>query len=80
MFMSGEELMTSEEIAADFNLPLDVVQEAIAYCQSNPPEIKKDFEREERLMEACGLNDPDYKHGGKFKLIPPEEITRILNS
>ena len=52
MFMSDEEPMTPEQIAADFNLPLEAVQEAIAYCQSDPPEIKKDFEREERLMEA----------------------------
>jgi len=80
MFMSDEEPMTPEQIAADFNLPLEAVQEAIAYCQSDPPEIKQDFEREERLMEACGMNDPDYKYGGKFKMIPPEEITRILNS
>jgi uncharacterized protein (DUF433 family) len=46
MFMSDEEPMTPEQIAADFNLPLEAVQEAIAYCQSDPPEIKKDFERE----------------------------------
>ena len=80
LYMSDEEPMTPEEIAADFSLPLEAVQEAIAYCQSDPPEIKKDFEREERLMEACGMNDPNYKYGGKFKLIPPEEITRILKS
>ena len=80
LFMSDEEPMTPEEIAADFSLPLEAVQEAIAYCQSDPPEIKKDFEREERLMEACGMNDPDYKYGGKFKSIPTEELVRILNS
>ena len=79
-YMSAEEPMTPAEIAADYDLPLEVVEEAIAYCQTDPPEIKEDFEREERLMEACGMNDPDYKYGGKFKLIPPEEITRILNS
>jgi len=80
LYMSDEEPMTPEEIAAEFSLPLEAVQEAIAYCQSDPPEIKKDFEREELLMEACGMNDPDYKYGGKFKLVPPEEITRILKS
>ena len=80
VFMSAEEPMTPEEIAADYNLPLEAVQEAISYCQTDPPEIRKDFEREERLMEACGMNDPDYKYGGKFKLIPAEELTRILNS
>ena len=36
MFMSADEPMTPEEIAAEFNLPLQAVQEAIAYCQANP--------------------------------------------
>jgi hypothetical protein len=36
------------------------VQEAIAYCESNPPEIAQDFAREEALMHATGMNDPDY--------------------
>ena len=80
MFMSAEEPMTPEEIASEFNLPVEAVKEAIAYGQSNPPEIAEDFEREERLMQASGMNDPDYKYGGKFKVVPPEEVTRILNS
>ncbi|MCE9533476.1 MAG: DUF433 domain-containing protein [Planctomycetes bacterium] len=80
MYMSAEEPMTPEEIAADYGLPLEAVQEAIAYCQTEPPEIKKDFEREERLMEASGMNDPDYKNGGKFKVVPTEEFVRIFNS
>jgi uncharacterized protein (DUF433 family) len=80
MYMSAEEPMTPEAIAADYGLPLEAVQEAIAYCQTDPPEIKKDLEREEQLMEASGMNDPDYKHGGRFKMVPPEEIARILNS
>jgi uncharacterized protein (DUF433 family) len=80
MFVSEEEPMTPQQIAAEFNLPIEAVHEAIAYCQADPPEIKKDFEREERLMEASGMNDPDYKYGGKYKKIPPEELARILNS
>src|SRR5438132_9503663 len=80
MFMSAEEPMTPEEIAADYNLPLEAVKEAIAYCQSDPPEIKEDFERTERLMEATGMNDPDYKYGGKYKMLSPEELARILDS
>ena len=80
MYMSAEEPRTPAEIAADYDLPLAAVEEAIAYCQTNPPEIKEDFEREERLMEASGMNDPDYKYGGRFKAVPPEEIVRILNS
>jgi uncharacterized protein (DUF433 family) len=80
LYVSAEERMTPEEIAAEFKLPLEAVKEAIAYCQANPPEIAQDFEREERLMEASGMNDPDYKQGGKFKVVPPEEVARILKS
>jgi uncharacterized protein (DUF433 family) len=80
MFMSAEEPMTPDQIAGEFNLPLDAVKEAIAYCQSKPPEIAQDFQREERLMEASGMKDPDYKFGGKFKIVPPEEVARILKS
>ena len=35
---------------------------------------------EERLMEASGMNDPDYKYGGKFKIVSTEEFARIFNS
>jgi uncharacterized protein (DUF433 family) len=80
MFMSAQEPMTLQEIAVDFNLPLEAVKEAITYCQGKPPEIAQDFEREERLMEASGMNDPDYKHGGKFKIVPPAEVARFLKS
>jgi uncharacterized protein (DUF433 family) len=80
LFMSADGPMPPAEIAAEFNLPLAAVQEAIAYCQCNPPEIAQDFAREERLMQASGMNDPDYKKGGKFKVVPPEEVARILKS
>src|SRR5436190_22731549 len=80
MFMSGDEPMTPEQIASEFNLPTEAVKEAIAYCQGNPPEIAQDFEREERLMHASGIDHPDYKYGGKFRVVPPEEVARILKS
>src|SRR6185437_6453597 len=56
------EARTAEELAADYGLPLEAVQEAIAYCASNPPEIAQDHARGERLMEACGMNHPLYKY------------------
>jgi uncharacterized protein (DUF433 family) len=59
MHMSAEEPMTAVEIAADYDLPLEAVEEAIAYCQTDAPEIREDFEREERIMEATGMNEPD---------------------
>jgi uncharacterized protein (DUF433 family) len=69
--------MTPEEIAADYNLPLEAVQEAIAYCQSNPPEIQQDWAREEAVLEATGMNDPNYWKDGKRRLLTPEEMARL---
>jgi hypothetical protein len=31
-------------------------------------------------MEASGMNDPDYLKGGRFKIVPPAEVARILKS
>ena len=75
--MSAEEPMTPEEVAADYGLPLEAVKEAIAYCQSNPPEIAADFAREEARMEATGMNDPDYKYHANPKLLTAQEIAQL---
>ncbi len=75
-----EEPQTPEEIAADYSLPLEAVREAIAYCESNPPELLADYAREEALMEASGENDPDYKYHPSPKLLSPQEIARIMRS
>ena len=68
---------TAEELAADFNLPIEAVREAIAYCESNPPEIGQDWEMEEALMEATGMNDPNYKYHPYPKILSPEDRARI---
>jgi uncharacterized protein (DUF433 family) len=73
MYLSAEEPMTPAEIAADYDVPCEAVEEAIAYCQTDPPEIREDFEREERITEATGMNDPDYKYGGKYRVLSPQE-------
>jgi uncharacterized protein (DUF433 family) len=77
LYMSAEEPMTDEEIAGEYGLPLAAVKEAIAYCQTNPPEIAEDFMSEERIMNATGMNDPNYKFGGKYKLLSPEERAKL---
>src|SRR6266852_4454660 len=59
------EFYTPRQIADDYSLPLEAVQEAIAYCESNPPEIEADHRGEERLAEASGMNHPDYKWNPK---------------
>jgi uncharacterized protein (DUF433 family) len=76
-FMSEEEPRTVEQIAADYDLPIEVVREAIAYCETNPPEIEADWRAEEALQEAAGMNDPDYRKYGKTRRIPLDEMDRI---
>jgi hypothetical protein len=43
---------TPQELSVDYDLPLGAVEEAIAYCASNPPEIRADWEMEEALVQA----------------------------
>ena len=76
-FMSAEDPQTIEQIAADWDLPVEAVKEAIAYCQSDPPEIRQDFEREEKTLAAKGMLDPDYKYHGRPKVLTPEERARL---
>jgi len=73
----GEDAMTPKEIAADYNLPLEAVLEAIAYCHSSPKEIADDLSAEEAVMEASGMNDPDYKFHAKPRVLSPEEMSRL---
>jgi hypothetical protein len=69
--------MTPEEIAADCDLPLEAVLEAIAYCESKPPEIAEDFAAEEALAEATGMNDPNYKFHPQPRILSPQERSRL---
>jgi hypothetical protein len=74
-YVSDEEPKTPEQIAADWELPIGAVKEAIAYCESNPPEIARDYAAEEALMEASGMNDPNYD--GRPRVLTPQEWARI---
>lgn len=69
--------LTPEEIAGEFGLPVEAVREAIAYCESNPPELAADFAAEEALMDATGMNDPGYKYHPSPKLLSAEEMARL---
>jgi uncharacterized protein (DUF433 family) len=80
LYMTEEGPMTPEEIAANYGLALEAVREAIAYCQGNPPEIADDFRREEALMEATGMHDPNYEYHPSPKRVSPQEKARIFNS
>jgi uncharacterized protein (DUF433 family) len=75
LFMSAEEPMMVEEIAADYDLPVEAVHEAIAYCKSKPLDIELDFLQEEMMVELSGMNRPDYN--GKPKLLTAEDRALI---
>ena len=68
--------MTPEEIAADRNVPLDAVLESIAYCETDPPELARDFALEEALLKARGIRDAAFD--GRLRTLTPEEKTAIL--
>ena len=65
LFVSEEEPRTIEEISLDYNWPVEAVKEAIEYCQSKPAELRLDFQIEQALIEAHGMNDPGYKRDPK---------------
>ena len=73
----GEDARTLEQVAADFQLPLEAVREAIAYCESNPPEIHEDWEREQALIRAIGMDDPAERDNAPPRLLSPQERARI---
>jgi uncharacterized protein (DUF433 family) len=75
--VNDEEPRSIEELARDFNLPVEAVREAIAYCQSNPPEIDEDFRMDEALAKAAGMDDPSYRFHPQPRQLSPEEYARI---
>ena len=75
MTVDGSEPMTPEEVAVEMEVPLEVVREAIAYCESNPEVIAQDHAAEEALMQASGMREPDYR--GKPRLLSPQEMSRL---
>lgn len=75
-----EEPASVDEIAREFDLPVDAVREAITYCESNPPELVDDFEAEEALTEAAGMNEPGYQFHPTPKTLSPQDLARINRS
>jgi len=77
-FMSAEDPMTMEQIAADYELPIEVVREAIAYCEACPQDYQQDWEAEEALEEAYGKKDPEYKKTGRAPRLTLDERDRLF--
>ena len=75
-YSRDDEPMTPEQIASDRKLPLEAVLEAIAYCESDPPELERDYALEDALLDARGINDPNFD--GRLRTLTPEEKVVIL--
>src|SRR6187401_775994 len=56
-----KEPRTPEQLAADWEIPVEALLEAIEYCESDPPELHEDQRTTNRLAEAIGMNDPAVK-------------------
>lgn len=54
----GEDPRTAEEVARDFDLPLEAVQEAIHYCEHNEEFLRQEREREEAEWRAFEKKHP----------------------
>ena len=76
-FVNEKEPRTPQQLAQDFGVPLEAVQEAITYCQSDPPELHADQRKQELLRQAIGMNDPAVRHSGKPMPLPAEERVRL---
>jgi uncharacterized protein (DUF433 family) len=76
-----EDYQTIERLAEDYRLPVEAVRECIDYCTKHLDVILADHAREDRLMEASGMNHPDYKYNPKkyYKILTPEEWSLIID-
>jgi hypothetical protein len=71
--IDSEDPRTPEQIAADLELPLEAVHEAIAYCESNPPEFQQDWEMEEATIRR-GLLEKERQPSSPAPLKPASAI------
>jgi uncharacterized protein (DUF433 family) len=54
------EARTPEEVAQDYDVPVEAVYEAIRYCQENEDVIDQDREMELASIRAHGRDKPPY--------------------
>jgi uncharacterized protein (DUF433 family) len=76
-FMNEKEPRTPQELAENWGVPLGAVQEAIAYCQSDPPELREDFLKDGALAEAIGMNEPAISRSGRPRPLLTEDRVRL---
>jgi uncharacterized protein (DUF433 family) len=62
----GEDPQTPEEIAKDYELPVEAVQEAIDYCVHNQDVLREDYESEAARLKILWEKTPP--------LLPPDYV------
>lgn len=75
--VSDEEPRTPEQLAEDWDIPLEAVHEAIAYGRSDPPEVREDHRKDALLSDAIGMNDPEIRRSGKVRPLTAEDRARL---
>jgi len=78
-YVHEDEPMTMEQIAADWGIPLEAVQEAIEYYESEPPEMLEDFRREDAHVKASGLDRQSPATPFTHVLLTPQQRAEIDN-
>src|SRR5690242_8911781 len=58
--MVGAKPRTPEEVAADYEIPVEAVHEAIHYCIHNEALLRQEFEEGLADMRARGLDRPPF--------------------
>jgi uncharacterized protein (DUF433 family) len=76
-FMNEKEPRTPQQLAEDWDVPIEAVHEAIEYCRSDPPELREDHRKDDLLAEAIGMNDPAIKYSGRPRALSTEERVRL---
>ncbi len=51
---------TPEQVAADYDIPLDAVLEAVDYCERHADVIEADWRREEETLRRYALDEPPH--------------------
>ena len=77
LYLSEEDARSAEQLAADYAIPVDAVQEAIAYCQSSPAEVREKRRKDELLAEAIGMKDASIQRSGRTRPVSSEDGVRL---
>jgi hypothetical protein len=57
----GQEPLTSEEVAREYNVPVEAVREAVDYCLKNQELLDQERAREEAWIRATGHDKWPYQ-------------------